>query len=169
MNRNTGQISLIGQNKAQPRVPGSCFVLSEAPRPLGTNCAAQRVLVPGGLSRSLLDYHSQLPFQKHLFLFRCFNSFRTHARVCTRIQKPGFAFPRGLEHPGVPLCSVRQLQRAPGQRVAYLWIRLAESSHERSGSRSVESVHLHGDPGPAERGEPAPGVLSPFGSWSSNL
>lgn len=60
MNRSTGLTRLIGQNKAQPRVSGTCFVLSEAPRPLGTNCAAQRVLLPGGLSWSTLDYNSQL-------------------------------------------------------------------------------------------------------------
>jgi len=104
MNHNTGLISLVGQNKAQPRVPFSCFVLSEAPCPLGTNCAAQKVLLPGGLPWSLLDYNSQLLFQKHLFLFVLFH---THACVHTHtrlnIQMPGSAFSRGLECPGIPL------------------------------------------------------------------
>lgn len=103
MNQNTGLISLIGQNKAQPRVPGSCFVLSAALCPLGTNCAAQRVLLPHGLSWSLLDYNSQLLFQKHLFLFVliCFICMQVpvHTHICCVCTNPWLCF---FKRSGVP-------------------------------------------------------------------
>lgn len=93
-----GSDGLVGQDKARPS-PRTCFVLAEAWRPLGTNCAAQ-VPLPGGPSWRLLEYNSQLLLQKHscflvLLIFLC-----TCARTDT---KPSSAPSRALECPGVSL------------------------------------------------------------------
>lgn len=182
MNHNTGLINLVGQNKAQPRVPGSCFVLSEAPRPLGTNCASQRVLLPGGLSWSRLDYNSQLLFQKHLF-FVCFNLFHTHAcaRTRTHIQKPGSAFLRGLECPGISFFFHALASEGFSSRGVFIYgLDWQSAPYKCSGFSSIElgALTLRSWSCRA-RGTSPSDVLSPelkaknmfkvFGDWSSNL
>lgn len=89
-----GSDGLVGQDKARPS-PCTCFVLAEAWRPLGTNCAA-RVPLPGGPSWRLLEYNSQLLLQKHLcflvllifFTHMCMHTHRHKAQLCS-FKSPG--------------------------------------------------------------------------------
>lgn len=77
---------LVGQDKARPS-PRACFVLAEAWRPLGTNCAAP-VPLPGGLSWRLLEYNSQLLLQKHSCVLVLLIFFHTHVHAHAQTQSP---------------------------------------------------------------------------------